>query len=208
MGRVLLAEDHPVVVSAIHMLLHGLGYKQIHVVSSGVDVVPMIREHAPDLMILDLNLAGMCGLDVLQRIRSIGLVCKVVIFTSAPRNSFLMRCRRAGAMAFVEKSADLKQLENAIKAVRSGYTFFPEMHGVSSGQLDALSDERQLIDRLSDRELHILVQLAHGKSNKLIALEMNLSHKTVSTYKTRLMLKLGITSSVTLRELVVRNDLF
>ena len=73
---------------------------------------------------------------------------------------------------------------------------------------DVHSDERQLIERLSNRELHILVQLAHGKPNKLIAEEMNLSHKTISTYKTRLMLKLGISSLVLLRELVKRNGLF
>jgi len=111
-------------------------------------------------------------------------------------------------MAFVAKSAELQQLQSAIKAVRSGYSYFQELPDINAGQSDAHSDEQQLIERLSNRELHILVQLAHGKPNKDIAQEMNLSHKTISTYKTRLMLKLGISSLVVLREFARRNHLF
>ena len=203
-----IVDDHPVVVGAVTLVLETLGYKPIHVASSGVDVVPMIREHAPSLIVLDLKLKGMGGLEVLDRINALGLLCKVVIFTSADPDSYLVRCRRAGAMAFVSKAASLQQLHNAIKAVRSGYSYFPELLEINAAQSDVHSNERQLIERLSNRELHILVQLAHGKANKLIAEEMNLSHKTISTYKTRLMLKLGMSSLVLLRELVKRNGLF
>jgi two-component system response regulator EvgA len=207
MSAALIVDDHPVVVAAVKLVLETQGYTQIHVASRGVDVVPMIREHTPELIVLDLKLEGMSGLEVLERIRAIGLSCKVVIFTSSEPVHYLPRCRRAGAMAYVTKSAQLQQLQSAIKAVRSGYTFFPEMPDASVGQFDMQSNERALIDLLSDRELHILVQLAHGKPNKLIASEMNLSHKTVSTYKTRLMMKLGMGSLVLLRELAKRNQL-
>jgi two-component system response regulator EvgA len=208
MDSALIVDDHPVVVGAVRMVLESLGYKPVHVASSGVDVVPMIRAHAPKLIVLDLKLTGMGGLEVLDRINALGLVCKIVIFSSADPASYLVRCRRAGAMAFVAKSAELQQLQNAIKAVRSGYSYFQELPEIDAGHSDVHSDERQLIERLSNRELHILVQLAHGKANKRIAEEMNLSHKTISTYKTRLMLKLGMSSLVLLRELVKRNGLF
>ncbi|MDI2145075.1 MULTISPECIES: response regulator transcription factor [unclassified Pseudomonas] len=208
MGSVVFAEDHPVVALAIRILLQELGYKEIHVVSRGVDVVPMIRKHSPELVILDLNLPGTGGLAVLERIQIIGIVCKVVIFTSADPAHFMVRCRQAGAMAFVNKSAELRQLQNAIKAVRSGYSYFPELPAVNAGQPGVHSNEKALIERLSNREMYILLQLAHGKSNKLIAEEMSLSHKTISTYKTRLMLKLGMSSLVLLREFVKRNGLF
>ncbi|PMW98653.1 DNA-binding response regulator [Pseudomonas sp. FW215-R2] len=208
MDSALIVDDHPVVVGAVRMVLESLGYKPVHVASSGVDVVPMIRAHAPKLIVLDLKLTGMGGLEVLDRINVLGLVCQIVIFSSADPASYLVRCRRAGAMAFVAKSAELQQLQNAIKAVRSGYSYFQELPEIDAGHSDVHSDERQLIERLSNRELHILVQLAHGKANKRIAEEMNLSHKTISTYKTRLMLKLGMSSLVLLRELVKRNGLF
>ncbi|WP_236180448.1 MULTISPECIES: response regulator transcription factor [Pseudomonas] len=207
MSSVLIAEDHPVVVIAIRILLQGLGYKEIYEVSSGAGVVPMIRAHQPDLVLLDLGLDKMGGLQVLEHIKAVGLVCKTVVFTSAPAETFLRRCRYAGAMAFVDKSADLKQLENAIKAVRSGYCFFPAQSVDSAGQLDGHSDEGRLIESLSDREMEILKKLAQGISNKQIAAEMNRSHKTISTYKTRLMLKLGIKSTVMLREIALRHRL-
>ncbi|WP_248744211.1 MULTISPECIES: response regulator transcription factor [unclassified Pseudomonas] len=207
MDSALIVDDHPVVVGAVRMVLESLGYKPIHVASSGIDVVPMIRAHAPKLIVLDLKLKGMGGLEVLDRINALGLVCKIVIFSSADPHSYLVRCRRAGAMAFVAKSAELQQLQSAIKAVRSGYSYFQELPEVNAGQSNVHSDERQQIEGLSNRELHILVQLAHGKPNKDIAQEMNLSHKTISTYKTRLMLKLGVSSLVVLREFARRNHL-
>ena len=206
MGSVLVAEDHPVVVTAISLLLQGLGYKQIHVATSGVDVVPMLREHSPELVVLDLKLNGFGGLEVLERIRAIGLVCKVVIFTSAEPEHYMVRCRRAGAMAFVAKSASMEHLQNAIKAVHAGYSYFPEMP-VNAVQSEAHRDERELIALLSTREMEIMLKLARGESNKHIALTMNLSHKTVSTYKSRLMLKLGVSSLVALGAFVKRNGL-
>ncbi|WJK11819.1 response regulator transcription factor [Pseudomonas fluorescens] len=207
MGSALIVDDHPVVVGALRLVLESAGYQPIHVTTCGVDVVPMLREHAPELVVLDLKLKGFGGLEVLARIRAVGLVCKVVIFTSADPEHYLMRCRRAGAMAFVAKSASMQHLQNAIKAVRSGYSYFPEMPAVNAGQTEAHRDERDSIDCLSTREMQILLKLAEGESNKQIALEMNLSHKTISTYKTRLMLKLGVSSLVVLREFVKRNGL-
>ncbi|AXJ04254.1 DNA-binding response regulator [Pseudomonas fluorescens] len=207
MGSALIVDDHPVVVGALRLVLESAGFQPIHVTTSGVDVVPMLREHAPELVVLDLKLKGFGGLEVLARIRAVGLVCKVVIFTSADPEHYLMRCRRAGAMAFVAKSASMQHLQNAIKAVRSGYSYFPEMPAVNAGQTEAHRDERDSIDCLSTREMQILLKLAEGESNKQIALEMNLSHKTISTYKTRLMLKLGVSSLVVLREFVKRNGL-
>ncbi|PCR94816.1 response regulator transcription factor [Pseudomonas allokribbensis] len=208
MDSALIVDDHPVVVGAVRMVLESLGYKPVHVASSGVDVVPMIRAHAPKLIVLDLKLTGFGGLEVLERIRTIGLDCKVVIFTSADPEHYLMRCRRAGAMAFVTKSAAMQQLQSAIKAVRSGYSFFPELPVNNAGQSDASRDERESIASLSTREMEIMIKLAQGDSNKRIAQAMSLSHKTISTYKTRLMLKLGVSSLVVLREFAKRNGLF
>ncbi|TFA81455.1 MULTISPECIES: response regulator transcription factor [unclassified Pseudomonas] len=206
MGSALIVDDHPVVVGALRLVLESAGYKPIYVTSKGVDVVPMLREHTPDLVVLDLKLDGFGGLEVLERIRAIGLVCKVVIFTSAEPEHYMVRCRRAGAMAFVAKSASMEHLQNAIKAVHAGYSYFPEMP-VNAVQSEAHRDERELIALLSTREMEIMLKLARGESNKHIALTMNLSHKTVSTYKSRLMLKLGVSSLVALGAFVKRNGL-
>jgi two-component system response regulator EvgA len=112
-------------------------------------------------------------------------------------------------MGYVAKTNQLLQLHKAVQALMSGYSYFAALTGDGSVSTPSHRSEKQLIDELSNRELNILVQLALGKPNKKIAAEMFLSHKTVSTYKTRLIKKLGLhsKSAVYLREFAKRNDL-
>jgi two-component system response regulator EvgA len=108
-------------------------------------------------------------------------------------------------LAYVSKTNDLGQLHKAIHALMAGYTYFARLPSLS---LDALQQsEKQMIDKLSNRELTILQYLARGTANKATAEAMHLSHKTVSTYKTRLILKLGVQSAVHLRDFAIRNHL-
>ena len=112
---------------------------------------------------------------------------------------------RAGALAYVSKTNNLSQLHKAIQAVMVGYTYFMQLSAVL---LDTVQhSEKQMIDNLSNRELTILQCLARGIKNKEIAERMHLSHKTVSTYKTRLIEKLRQGSAVHLREFAIRNHL-
>ncbi|MNT39278.1 Virulence factors putative positive transcription regulator BvgA [compost metagenome] len=110
-------------------------------------------------------------------------------------------------MAYVAKTNDLQHLHKAVQAVMAGYTYFTRLPTSSVSLSQAQRSEKQMIDRLSDRELSIFQQLAQGKSNKAIAEIMHLSHKTVSTYKTRLTEKLNVESSVHLRDLAQRHHL-
>ncbi|MNP68478.1 Virulence factors putative positive transcription regulator BvgA [compost metagenome] len=114
---------------------------------------------------------------------------------------------RAGAVAYVSKSKDLDDLKAAVNSVMAGYTYFAQTpsSSVAMGQLQR--SEKQLIDKLSNRELTILQYLARGSKNLEIAEIMHLSYKTVSTYKTRLILKLNMSSSVHLRDFALRNHL-
>jgi len=112
---------------------------------------------------------------------------------------------RAGALAYVAKTNDLSQLHKAIRALMAGYTYFAQL---PSASMDARQQsEKQMINKLSNRELTILQCLARGTTNKAIAELMHLSHKTVSTYKTRLIAKLGVKAAVHLRDFAIRNHL-
>lgn len=207
MKSALVVEDHPVVCAAVRIVLQAEGFKVIHETSSGLEVLALIRQHQPDLLILDLNLPGLDGLEVLARIKANDLNCRVLIFTSREARFYQERCLRAGAMAFVPKTNQLEQLHKAIQALMSGYTYFTALPDQAHSSNSLQYTEKQLIDQLSDRELSIFVQLGLGKSNKSIAEDMHLSHKTVSTYKTRLMTKLGVASAVHLRDFAKRNHL-
>lgn len=207
MKSVLIVDDHPVIRGAVKIVLKLEGYKLIHEACSGSEVLPMIREHKPQLVILDLNLPFLDGLDVLARIKAGEVNCRVVVFTSQEPVFYQDRCMRAGAAAYVAKTNDLEHLHKAVHAVMGGYTYFSQLPNSSVSMSTLQRSERQMINKLSDRELTIFQHLARGMSNKTIGEIMHLSHKTVSTYKTRLTEKLNVDSPVHLRDLARRNHL-
>ncbi|MGF6669257.1 response regulator transcription factor [Pseudomonas monsensis] len=207
MKSALIVDDHPVVRAAIRIVLQAEGFKEIHEASNGNEVVALIREHQPQLVVLDLRLPALDGLEVMTRIRANDLDCRVLVFSTHDPLFYQERCLRAGAMAYVTKTNQLQQLHKAIQAVMSGYTYFSALPDSASTLNTVQITEKQMIDQLSDRELNIFEQLGQGKPNKTIAEDMHLSHKTVSTYKTRLMKKLGISSAVHLRDFAKRNHL-
>lgn len=202
-----VADDHPVVRAAVKIVLKQEGFTRIFEVASGSEVLTMLRQHQPELLVLDLAMPGIDGLDVLARIKASDLRCPVVIFTGQEPDYFQDRCMRAGASAYVSKNNDLLHLHKAVNAVMAGYSYFIQL-ATSSVSLSSLQrSEKEMIYKLSDRELAICQHLARGLGNKAIAEIMNLSHKTVSTYKTRLVEKLNIESKVHLREFAMRNQL-
>jgi two-component system response regulator EvgA len=203
MRSALIVDDHPVVRIAVRMALEAERFKVIHEASNGNEVVALIREHKPKLVVLDLRLPFLDGLEVLSRINAGNFGCRVLIFSSQDPLHYQGRCLSHGAMAYVCKKQPILQLQKAVQAVMSGYSYFSSLPELSPSH----STEKQLIDQLSDRELSIFEQLAHGKTNTAIAEDMHLSHKTVSTYKTRLMKKLGVTATVHLRDFAKRNHL-
>lgn len=208
MKSALIVDDHPVVRAAIRIVLQAQGFTRIHEASEGNEVVPLICTHDPDLVVLDMELGpSMDGLEVLRRIpiKAPTARCKVLVFSMHEPTHYQERCARAGARGYVTKSNQLTLLHDAIKALMSGHTFFSALpnHG---GLFNTVQrTEKEMIDQLSDRELCIFVQLALGKPNKVIAKEMHLSHKTVSTYKTRMMAKLSLGSLVLVRDFAKRN---
>jgi two-component system response regulator EvgA len=205
MKKVLLVDDHPVVRAAVRLVLELEGFKRISEASSGSEAISLLHEHSFNLVVLDLVMPGGDGLELLERIRASDWSCLVLVFTSLDPLFFQERCMRAGAMAYVAKTNDLSQLHKAVHAVMTGYTYFARL---PSGSQDARQrSEKQMIDKLSNRELTILQYLARGMSNKAIAELMHLSHKTVSTYKTRLIEKLGVNAAVHLRDFAKRNHL-
>ncbi|MFQ6576048.1 response regulator [Pseudomonas sp. UM16] len=207
MNKVLIVDDHPVIRLAVRMLMERHGYEVIAETDNGVDALQLAREHDPDIVILDIGIPKLDGLEVIARVTATCPGSKVLVLTSQAPGHFSMRCMQAGAAGYVCKQQDLTELLSAIKAVLSGYSYFPNqaLHSVRAN-LGGVS-EADMVERLSGREMMVLQQLARGKTNKEIADGMFLSNKTVSTYKTRLLLKLNARSLVDLIELAQRNGL-
>jgi two-component system response regulator EvgA len=207
MNKVLIVDDHPVIRLAVRMLMERHGYEVVAETDNGVDALQLTREHLPDIVVLDIGIPKLDGLEVIARMTLASPGSKVLVLTSQAPGHFSMRCMQAGAAGYVCKQQELTELLSAIKAVLSGYSYFPNqaLHK-THGSLNNGS-EVEMVERLSAREMMVLQQLARGKSNKDIADSMFLSNKTVSTYKTRLLLKLNARSLVDLIELAQRHGL-
>ena len=207
MNTVFIVDDHPVIRLAIRMLLEHEGYEIVGETDNGVDAMQMIRECVPDLIILDISIPKLDGLEVLSRFNAMDSTFKTLILTAQTPTLFAMRCMQSGAAGYVCKQEKLSELVSAIKAVFSGYNYFPSQALAPEQSENSNFAEIELFKLVNDRELMVLKLFAQGKTNKEIATGMFLSNKTVSTYKKRLMQKLKANSLVDLIELAKRNAL-
>ncbi|MFJ3447958.1 response regulator [Pseudomonas sichuanensis] len=205
MQTVFIVDDHPVIRLAIRMLLENQGYNVLGESDNGVDAMQMIRECRPDLVILDISIPKLDGLEMLSRFQSMAIPLKVLVLTAQSPALFAIRCMHSGAAGYVCKQEDLGELLSAIKAVLSGYNYFPSQ-ALNAAQ-KSCNKELELFRQVNDRELMVLQLFAQGRSNKEIAKGMFLSNKTVSTYKKRLMHKLQASTLVELIDVAKRNAL-
>ena len=206
MSRILIVDDHPVIRMAMKMLLEAEGHQIVGDTDNGVDAISLGRELKPDLVILDIGIPRLDGLEVISRLMVLALPLKILVLTGQSASLFALRSMQAGAAGFVCKQGGLAELVTSVNAVASGYSYFPSsaMRPVQQG---AYSDDVELLGRLSDREVSVLQYLSQGYSNKQISEQMFISNKTVSTYKARLLLKLNAGSLVDLIEFAKRNTL-
>ncbi|WP_337040365.1 response regulator transcription factor [Pseudomonas juntendi] len=206
MNKVLIVDDHPVIRLAVRMLMERHGYDVVGETDNGVAALQLTRQHLPDIVVLDIGIPKLDGLEVIARMASFSPGSKVLVLTSQAPGNFSMRCMQAGAAGYVCKQQELTELLSAIKAVLSGYSYFPNQ-ALPAARGRGTGSEVDMVNRLSAREMTVLQQLARGRSNKEIADSMYLSNKTVSTYKSRLLLKLNARSLVDLIELAQRQGL-
>ncbi|UUT22892.1 response regulator transcription factor [Pseudomonas sp. T8] len=207
MGSIVIVDDHPLIRLAVRMMLEKEGHTIMAEVDNGSDALETVRKLLPDLIILDLSIPNMDGFAVISCLKSIGLAVKVLILTSGDSRNFAMRCLQAGAAGFICKDDNLDELVGAVKAVLSGYSYFPaDTLFMLRENVQAVNQESTLIAQLSDREITVLKLLAQGLGNQEIAETLIISHKTVSTYKVRLQRKLNAPNLVALVELAKRND--
>ncbi|TWR86741.1 response regulator transcription factor [Pseudomonas saxonica] len=207
MRKALIVDDHPFIRRIVRSVLEQSNFQVAAETDNGATALDLARAHIPHLMVLDLSMPKLDGLEVLKRLHILGLPIKVLVLTSKGASYYADRCIRAGAIGFIEKTEDVDALTKAINIVMSGQTYLSNTDvNLPSVENEDLNDI-ELIKTLSDREMHTLLYLVAGMSNKKISEIMLLSEKTVSTYKTRVMTKLNIKSVVYLAEFAKRNNL-
>ncbi|MGU2251314.1 response regulator transcription factor [Pseudomonas aeruginosa] len=207
MSKVLIVDDHPAIRLAVRLLFERDGFTIVGEADNGAEALQVARKKSPDLAILDIGIPKKIdGLEVIARLKSLKLDTKVLVLTRQNPAQFAPRCLQAGAMGFVSKRENLSELLLAAKAVLAGYIHFPT-GALRSINQQSRDNEARMLESLSDREMTVLQYLANGNTNKAIAQQLFLSEKTVSTYKSRIMLKLNAHSLAGLIDFARRHEL-
>jgi two-component system sensor histidine kinase EvgS/two-component system response regulator EvgA len=206
MSRILIVEEQPVTRHALRLMMEADRHEVVGEADNGPDALHQVRQCKPDLMILELSIPRLGGLEVLQRLVAQGSPVKVLVLTSQDSDYFAGRCLTAGAAGFVSKQEDSQAVREAVRAIAQGHSYFPS-HALGSVSAAEDAGHGGLLKDLSVRELSVLQLLAQGLSNITIADQLAISDKTVSTYKVRLMQKLHAKSLVELIDIARRHGL-
>jgi len=194
--RVLLADDHSIVRRGLRALLEEAGHTVVAEAGDGLEAIRLCEEHRPDLLILDIGMPRLNGIEVAAQTQKLPRPPGVIILSMYGDESYIIRALSAGARAYLLKSATDEDLLPAVQAVASGKPFFsPAVAAVLVEDYVRRLQTRGLTDSfllLTDREKEVLQLLAEGRSNKEVATLLDLGLSTVETHRANLMQKLGL----------------
>jgi DNA-binding NarL/FixJ family response regulator len=193
--RVLLADDHALVRAGFRTLVESTeGFEVIGEVGDGEVALRTIQEHRPDLVLLDIGLPGMNGLEVAERVAREALGTKIVILSMHATEEYVLTALRAGAVGYLLKDASVDELKLALRAVSRGETYLSPAisRHVIEGYIQRVGTDAPLDETLTPRQREVLQLIAEGHSTKEIAHRLGLSGKTVETHRAQLMERLKI----------------
>ncbi len=193
--RVLVVDNHPMVRRAVALVLEGTaGIEIVGEAASGPEALERAAELQPDVILLDLGLPGMGGLDVLRCLKEISAASRVVVLTALDDAEMMYECMRLGAAGYLDKGVEASQIKEAVEiAGRGNSAITPDQERVFMAQLNGLlARSRGSHTGLSERELDVLRLLCDGKSNHQIGRALHLSDKTVESHVSRIYRKLEV----------------
>jgi two-component system, NarL family, invasion response regulator UvrY len=205
--KVLIADDHAIVREGVKQIVKSIPeVKLIEEVSNGEEAFSKICNNDYDIVILDISMPGMTGLEVLQRMRDRDIHTHVLIFSFYPQEQYAIRAFKLGASGYLSKDSAFEELTTAIRKIVAGGKYvslaLAEKLIFQDSSLDKLPHEE-----LSEREFQIMLLLAKGKSVTEIAHNLFISDKTVSTYKMRVLEKMDMKTNADLTMYALKNKL-
>jgi DNA-binding NarL/FixJ family response regulator len=208
MPRILVADDHAVVRRGVIEILRdcvpGAAFGEAE---TGGRALELARAEKWDLAILDVSLPDQSGLEVLKQIRGFAPRLPVLILSMHPEEQFALRTLRAGASGYVTKKTAPQEIGEAVRRVLAGGRYVTPSIAERMALEMAERIEKSPHERLSDREFQVFRRLALGKTVKEIASELSVSVQTVSTYRARILAKMGFRTNADLTEYAIRDHL-
>jgi DNA-binding NarL/FixJ family response regulator len=208
MIRVLIADDHPIVREGVKKILTGdPGVKVLGEAGSGGEALEILHKETFDVVLLDISMPGMSGMDALKQIKAEKPSLPVLIYSVHPEEQYAVRALRAGASGYLTKDSVPDELLQAVRTAFSGKKYVSQsLAQILASELDAATD-RLPHESLSDREYQVLLMIAGGKTVSEIAETIHLSVKTVSTYRSRILEKMRMKNNAELTYYTIQKKL-
>ncbi|WP_050442553.1 acid-sensing system DNA-binding response regulator EvgA [Pantoea ananatis] len=200
--KAMIIDDHPLERMAVRNILEKHEITIISEARDGISALRKITTIQPDIVIIDEDIPIINGIDVVEKLRKKNFQNIIVVMSAKNDLVYGKRGADVGANAFVSKKNDIINLIHAIKAATNGYSYFPFSAGCFIGNI---TSEQARLQSLSTQEFKVFNLILNGEDNVQIAGSMNISNKTVSTYKSRLMSKLKCSNLIELYSLAKRN---
>jgi len=206
--KVLICDDHKLLRASLRKILELIPeVKFIAEAADGNEALKMLEETDYDTMLLDINMPGLNGMEVLKLVKERHLTVNVLILSMHPEEQYALRAIKMGASGYLTKNIDIEELIGAIRKVSEGGLYITkELEKELANKLN--KDHVKLKhETLSQREFSIMLHLAQGENNLQIGEKLNISHKTISTYKTRILSKMGCKNNIELTRYCIEHKL-
>jgi two-component system, NarL family, nitrate/nitrite response regulator NarL len=207
--KILIVDDHPVVRKGLLSCLAAKeNLKIVGEADNGTEAVRLVKELAPDILLMDVSMPQMDGLAVTEALRKAASQTKVLILSMQGNRDAVLRIIKAGARGYVLKDAPTDELVHAIETVHAGEAYFSKpIAQIALNQYVADADDTKPVAKLSERERQVLALIAEGKSNKEIAMHLGIGVRTIETHRERIMRKLNVHSIAGLTKFAIANGI-
>ncbi len=207
--NVMIADDHSMIREGLKQLLELDGdFKVIAEACDGEDCLNKLAVQIPDILLLDINMPNLNGLEVLQKIRSKNIKIKVLVLTVHNEVEYLLKAVDIGVNGYLLKDSGSAELKKAIISVMNGEDYIqPSLIPVLNSKMIDRNHDNALIEELTRRELQVLKLLAVGKYNKEVAEELEISERTVKNHVSNIFKKIHVTDRTQAAVFAIRNNL-
>jgi DNA-binding NarL/FixJ family response regulator len=210
--RVLLVDDHDLFRTGLRNLLEEQGVHVVGEAPAGAEALKLTRELAPDVVVMDLNMPGMSGVEATRHITAVAPLTRVLVLTISDQDGDVMDAILAGACGYLLKDASIQELMRGIQSAAQGESLIsPHIASKVLQRVRASSSSPSIAEtirsELSDREIQVLKLIANGKDNAQIAAELHISPKTVKNHISNILMKLQIENRIQAAVYAVRSGI-